>query len=92
MKLVSFRIDAVDRWGIAEGDCIVDLTTPECKTVREALARFPTGELRALGARATRYIPLEQVEFLTPMPNPDKILCVGINYLCMSIDQGGRTT
>jgi 2-keto-4-pentenoate hydratase/2-oxohepta-3-ene-1,7-dioic acid hydratase in catechol pathway len=65
------------------GDAVADLS-----------ARAPT--LRAALAAATDLSPagapkysLDEVRFLPPVPDPDKIICVGLNYLT-HIREGGR--
>ena len=47
-------------------------------TVRELIA---AGALEQAAAAATgEGVPLEEVELLPPVPDPDKIVCIGLNY------------
>ena len=62
---------------------IVDLSTRfgnEYPTLREAIA---AGALTKLAEDASRRSPdhaLEEVAFLPPIPSPEKIICIGVNY------------
>lgn len=86
MKLMSFRRpDGSPSWGIAKNEGVVDLgnLTPGLKHALWAI--------KSLAEQATRHAdyPLGDVHFLPPIPDPDKILCVGLNYLS-HIKEGGR--
>lgn len=85
MKLMSFR-DKAGRagWGIVEGERVSDLSAT-APSLRAALA---TGKPIAAPANAPR-LPLADLAFLPPIPDPDKIICVGLNYLS-HIQEGGR--
>lgn len=85
MKLMSFR-DASGRagWGAVEGDKVADLTA-SAPTLRAALA---AGRPITVPAAAPR-LGLADLTYLPPIPDPDKIICVGLNYLT-HIREGGR--
>lgn len=83
MKLVSFRKDGRESFGpIAGNGGVVDAgrrwgaATP---TLRVALAQGKLDALRALAGGAADF-SLDQVELLPPIPDPAKILCIGLNY------------
>lgn len=85
MKLMSFtRRDGSTGWGIADGDSVADLTAT-APSLRAALA---AGKPIAPSPGAPR-LKLADVAFLPPIPDPDKIICVGLNYLT-HILEGGR--
>lgn len=75
MKLVSFQRGDSRSYGRLDGDEVVDLSGAHAATLREALALEGVAE----GSGAARY-PLAEVTLLPPIPDPGKILCVGINY------------
>jgi 5-carboxymethyl-2-hydroxymuconate isomerase len=82
MKLISFRIQGVDRFGAVVGDGIVDMTQrlgPEIGTLRAALAADALPRMRALARGATDF-KLADVTLLPPIVDPEKIICVGVNY------------
>jgi 2-keto-4-pentenoate hydratase/2-oxohepta-3-ene-1,7-dioic acid hydratase in catechol pathway len=80
MKLVSFRVDGVASYGVVKDGGIVDagrrLAAPDLKG---AIAGG-LDQLEALANETADY-GLDAVERLPVIPNPDKILCIGINYL-----------
>jgi 2-keto-4-pentenoate hydratase/2-oxohepta-3-ene-1,7-dioic acid hydratase in catechol pathway len=71
-------------WGIVEGDKVADLSAT-VPTLRAALA---TSKPIAAPAGAPR-LDLAALTYLPPIPDPDKIICVGLNYLS-HILEGGR--
>lgn len=86
MKLLSFRRpDGTASWGIASGDGVVDMGA-YAPSLRHAL--WATASLREEAQRAPDF-RLEDITFLPPIPDPDKILCVGLNYVT-HIREGGR--
>jgi 2-keto-4-pentenoate hydratase/2-oxohepta-3-ene-1,7-dioic acid hydratase in catechol pathway len=85
MKLMSFRRpDGSASWGIAEGDSVADLAA-QATSLRAALA---SGIVPHASANTPRF-KLADVTFLPPIPDPDKIICIGLNYLS-HIKEGGR--
>ncbi len=85
MKLMSFERDGHTSWGVAEGDSVTDCGT-RAPSLRAALADIATAT--ADRASLPRY-PLASVVFLPPIPDPEKIICIGLNYLT-HILEGGR--
>ena len=84
MRLMSFRReDGAARWGIVQGDQVVDCTR-QAPSLRAALAAGPIA-----APSDAPSVALDQVTFLPPIPDPDKIICVGLNYLT-HILEGGR--
>ncbi len=86
MKLMSFRRpDGAPAWGIVKGDGVIDLAsrTPSLKHALWAMTSL------AEEASAHPTYPLSDVTFLPPIPDPEKILCIGLNYLS-HIKEGGR--
>jgi 5-carboxymethyl-2-hydroxymuconate isomerase len=79
MKLLSFEAAGKRRFGTVAGDGIVDLTG-EFGSLREALAANALGRLRETAAAQRPQFSLAEVTFLTPIPVPEKIICVGVNY------------
>ena len=84
MKLVSFRHAGNDSFGIATEKGVVDLGSFSSElgtSLREALARDTLAAIRKIAANAPTQIAWEEIELLPVIPDPQKILCVGINYL-----------
>lgn len=81
MKLLSFTHDGQARFGALRGqDEVVALDGHGHDSLQAALA---AGDLPAL-ARLAESLPathkLNQVRLLPPIPAPEKIICVGVNY------------
>jgi 2-keto-4-pentenoate hydratase/2-oxohepta-3-ene-1,7-dioic acid hydratase in catechol pathway len=82
MQLASVLIDGRESWGLIEGETFCDVGTVLAGSVpdlKSAVAQSAWSEIRAAQAAARR-VPLAELRFLPVIPNPDKILCVGLNY------------
>lgn len=81
MKLATVAVDGRTTWGLVEGETFLDVGD----TLRASYADLKAAISGALAgvaeakASATS-IPLAKVSWLPVIPNPDKILCVGLNY------------
>ena len=82
MKLVTFMAGGQVRWGAAVRDGIVDLGArlPDYPDVRALLTAGAVGAAARIARDASPDHGLDAVSFLPPVPNPDKIICVGLNY------------
>jgi len=89
MKLVSFVADGKQAFGVASGDGIVRMNDRVgCSTLRAALA---AGALDAMHKAAKEAQPdhkMSEVAFLPAIPDPQKILCAGINYRSHAAETG----
>lgn len=84
MKLISFRHCGRESYGILTDNGVVDAApfAPELgATLKEALERDSLAGLADKALRADSRLALSDVELLPVIPDPQKILCVGINYL-----------
>lgn len=81
MKFVSFRAGGAARYGLVDGSRVIDLTTrlkfPDLKSLIVADAFAEAGRA-AKGATAD--FALDEIAFEAVIPNPGKIICVGLNY------------
>jgi len=86
MKLVSYLDQpgegAQPSFGALQDDVIIDLSSPRISTLRDALARQGLDALAALLAHRRGHggISLSDATLLPPITDPDKILCIGLNY------------
>ena len=87
MKLLSYSHAGKPGFGIVKGQGIVALAErtgqPSLKQVLNRIGSLGTYESETLDLR------LDEVTFAPPIPNPDKILCVGLNYL-KHMEETGR--
>jgi 2-keto-4-pentenoate hydratase/2-oxohepta-3-ene-1,7-dioic acid hydratase in catechol pathway len=82
MKFASFTINNAVSWGSVEGDAIADLgalLSERFADLKSAIAANALAEAAASAAKAKRY-SLSDITWLPVIPNPDKILCIGLNY------------
>lgn len=83
MKLLSFEHDGRERFGAVAGDGVVDLTGrmgAGIDTLRVALEADALGRAREIASASRPDHALAGIRFLTPIPYPEKIICVGVNY------------
>ena len=83
MKLVSFSTDNGDSYGIATEEGIIDagaVLGEQFPDLRSVLAGGALGALEAAAKGQTAALQLAEVRVLPVIPNPGKIMCIGINY------------
>jgi 2-keto-4-pentenoate hydratase/2-oxohepta-3-ene-1,7-dioic acid hydratase in catechol pathway len=83
MKLVSFSTSTGAGYGVLVGDGIVDLRRRlgnRAPTLRDCLAENLLAEAGRLARTETPDFALADVKLEPVIPNPDKIICVGLNY------------
>lgn len=83
MKLLSFELAGKARFGAVVGDGVVDLTDRlggGVQSLRAALEADALDRIRELVAGAKADLPLAGLRYLAPVPFPEKIICVGVNY------------
>ena len=93
MKLASFKVRGRESFGAVVGEGVVDLKTrlaPKYSSVLDLLRGNGLDAARAAvnGVRAD--FPLSEVVFLPPVTQPEKILCIGINYANRNADYGDQ--
>jgi 2-keto-4-pentenoate hydratase/2-oxohepta-3-ene-1,7-dioic acid hydratase in catechol pathway len=94
MKLVSFRRDGVEGWGAVAGDAIVDMSRRferKYPSLKLALANPTLGLIARELADARPDFAIASVTLLPPVPDPEKIICIGLNYRA-HVSEGGGTT
>ena len=80
MRWISYRIGGSETFGIVnDNNEVVDVGgTCEHATLKDAIA---AGDLSSLVQNAgSEGVSLDSIEYLPTITNPDKILCVGLNY------------
>jgi len=83
MRLLSYELAGKPGWGAVMGDGVIDLGArfgDRYPTLRDAIAGDALAALRDAAANAKPDAPLSRIRYLIPIPNPEKILCVGVNY------------
>ena len=85
MRLLTYDAGDGARAGLLEDDRAVDawalLGEPHRGSLRELIAAGRIDELRGrLGDTGAPSHPLSAVRLLPPIPDPEKIVCIGLNY------------
>jgi acylpyruvate hydrolase len=85
MRLVTYEHGDGATAGVLIGDGIVPAAAldPPARSVRGLLASLDADGLAELGARAAdagERIAVSSVNLLAPVPDPEKIICLGLNY------------
>ncbi len=82
MRFLTYRCEERIAFGAVSGGGVVDLAKrlPEFGSLREVLAAGALDQARQVAERADPDHPLEAIRFLPPIPDPQKICCIGVNY------------
>ena len=82
MKLISFIRKGMPRWGVVTDSGVLDMTGWEgARTLKDALELDLLPRLNAGLDLARPDLAMSDVSFLPVIPDPGKILCIGLNYL-----------
>jgi 2-keto-4-pentenoate hydratase/2-oxohepta-3-ene-1,7-dioic acid hydratase in catechol pathway len=89
MKLLSFTANGKASYGAMKDRGVIALAERIGQpTLRDALAAGALAEMRKLAAKTKPDHNLEEIKFLPVVPNPEKILCAGINYRAHAAETG----
>jgi 2-keto-4-pentenoate hydratase/2-oxohepta-3-ene-1,7-dioic acid hydratase in catechol pathway len=82
MKFASFKFNGATSWGLVDGSEVADLGAAlreRFPDLKSAIAAGGLAEAAKAAGKAARH-PLAKITWLPVIPNPDKILCIGLNY------------
>jgi acylpyruvate hydrolase len=91
MRIVTYRSGRGDRAGIQLGEGVVDAWDTlggDGSTARELLESGRVEEARAAAESSQPGVSLSEVELLPPVPDPGKIVCIGLNYRAHAAEAG----
>lgn len=84
MKLVSFLRNSKPTWGVAVEGGVVDCGAKLGKKypdLRAVIANRGLADVKKYAASKKKPdVPSAKVKYLPPIGNPDKIICIGLNY------------
>ena len=83
MKLISFQHNGIDSYGAVTGERIVNLRevfADRATDLKTLIAADLLTEAAEAAAKTTATLPMSEVRLLPVIPNPGKIVCVGLNY------------
>ncbi|MFQ0815277.1 5-oxopent-3-ene-1,2,5-tricarboxylate decarboxylase [Brucella anthropi] len=79
MRLISFQTGGRQSYGVVRND-LVHEATAAFRTTHADLRSVLTAGKAGVIETETDGIDLADVTLLSPVPNPDKIICIGLNY------------
>ena len=84
MRLLSFSHEGRESFGVLsnDGNGIIDLRQifPDVKDISDLLAQERLSEVEKFASAKVEYLDITEVRFLRTIPNPGKIICIGVNY------------
>jgi 2-keto-4-pentenoate hydratase/2-oxohepta-3-ene-1,7-dioic acid hydratase in catechol pathway len=93
MKLASYVTNGKPAFGVIVGDGVATMTDRlggRYATLRDVIAAGALDELRRVAQGAQPDQKLAGLRFLPVIPNPEKIMCVGINYRSHAAEHGAE--
>jgi 2-keto-4-pentenoate hydratase/2-oxohepta-3-ene-1,7-dioic acid hydratase in catechol pathway len=91
MKLASYVANGKPAFGVVVGDGVVtmnDRLGGRYATLRDVIAAGALDEMRRAAQGAQPDQKLASLQYLPVIPNPQKIMCVGINYRSHAAEHG----
>ena len=82
-RLATYSIQGEQHYGLIKTDGVAHLSPGfglRYKTLRQAIEAGALAVLAEAGEARPADAPLSAVSFEPPIPNPEKILCIGVNY------------
>jgi 2-keto-4-pentenoate hydratase/2-oxohepta-3-ene-1,7-dioic acid hydratase in catechol pathway len=82
-RLATYSVNGSTKYGAVVDGGIVDLSARFAKdypTLREAIAAGALTKLADEGAKHSPDHALDAITWLPPIPAPEKIICIGVNY------------
>lgn len=94
MKLATFRHGGRRSWGVLSGDEIADVGSFLGDRFGSVGAVLAAGAIEKIPAVLSKVavIASDEVEWLPPIPDPGKILCIGLNYVSHREETGRAAT
>lgn len=82
MKFISFNLKGSPRYGVTDENTITDLTDKVlgARTLKDLISKNGIPEAKKYALENPGKINYNETELLPVIPNPGKIICVGLNY------------
>jgi 2-keto-4-pentenoate hydratase/2-oxohepta-3-ene-1,7-dioic acid hydratase in catechol pathway len=91
MKLASYIADGKECYGVVTGDGVITMNERfggHAASLKEAIAGGLLPQIKEAASNGQADRKLSEIKFLPLIPNPEKILCVGINYKSHAAEHG----
>lgn len=82
-RLATVSAEGATRYGLVKDDGFVDLSArfgQQWPSLREVIEAGSLARLVEAGQSAAADFALDTITYQIPIPNPEKIICVGVNY------------
>src|ERR1700744_3283868 len=82
-RIATYSIGGAARYGAVVANGVVDLSShfgKDYPTLREVIAAGALPNRAEDAAKRSPDHPLDAIIFLPPIPQPEKIICIGVNY------------
>ena len=93
MKLASYIADGQEVYGVVTGDGVITMNQRfggHAASLREAIAGGLLPQIKEAAAHGRADHKLSDIKFLPVITNPEKIMCVGINYKSHAAEHGAE--
>ncbi len=93
MRLLTYRQGSAVRFGAAVASGVVDLgrRMPKFTSLKSLLAANALDEAEAIANGADADCPISDIRWLPPVPDAEKIICIGVNYGNRNAEYGDAT-
>ena len=91
MRITSYSIDGIKSFGVVTDDGVIDAKplAGGPQSLKEAIAAGSMDMIAEAAVKRSADHSIDEVEFLPVIPDPDKIIAVGLNYRSHVLE-GGR--
>ncbi|WP_373237030.1 fumarylacetoacetate hydrolase family protein [Cohaesibacter celericrescens] len=82
-RIAAFHVNGADRYGVVTDEGIIDLTPEFGDRFKGLKEVIEAGALDVVLKAAQGHTPVyreEDVTYLTPIANPEKLICIGVNF------------
>ena len=82
MKFISYLHDSKAKFGILDNNLITDLTgkISGAENLKDLIFKNGISEAKKYASTNPGNLSVEDIQYLPVIPNPGKIICVGLNY------------
>jgi 2-keto-4-pentenoate hydratase/2-oxohepta-3-ene-1,7-dioic acid hydratase in catechol pathway len=91
MRFISFQYQGKNSWGAIEEDRVFDLSD-RAISLKSAITNSSLPLSTSDFIEDAKTLAITDVKLLAPIPDPQRILCVGQNYAAHRDEMGGATT
>ena len=91
MKLATYIADGQEVYGVVTGDGVITMNQRfggHAASLREAITGGLLPQIKEAAAHGRADHKISDIKFLPVIPNPEKIMCVGINYKSHAAEHG----